>query len=163
MAPDDRSRRSGDAKFLAAAIAALIAAVAVAGVLIGIAGGSTSVEVEDPSTFDPESIADGAVIASKHRTGGLNVFGIQLKARDGWLTVALAPAHECIKVDDAGQQVLISDGACGDNGNIGGQVLGEGITPTGLQWVQVKVDVEASCFEATSVGDSWPLVHPSCS
>jgi hypothetical protein len=160
MAFDGRSR--GGAKFLAAAIAALVAAVAVAGVLIGIAGGSTSVEVQDPSTFDPESIADGPVISSKHQTDGFNVFGIQLKARDRWLTVAVATTQECIKVDDAGHQVLVSDEACGDNGDIAGRILGEGITATGLQWVQVKVDVDASCFEATSVGDSWPLAHPSC-
>jgi hypothetical protein len=160
MAPDDLS--PSGAKLLAAAVAALVAAVAVAVILIGIAGGSTSVEVQGPSTFDPESIADGPVISGKHQTDGFNVFGIQLKARDRWLTVAVATTRECIKVDDAGHHVLVSDGACGGNSNIAGEVLGEGVTATGLHWVQVKVDVDASCFEVTSVGDSWPLTHPSC-
>lgn len=162
MAFDDRWRGSSDAKFFAAAVAAVIVAVAVAAILVGVAGGSTSVEVGDPSTFDPESIADGPVISGKHQTGGRTVFGVRLKAGDRWLTVAVGSTGECIKVDDDGHQVRISDGACSDTGDIAGRILGEGITRTGLHWVQVKVDVDASCFEATSVGDSWPLTDPSC-
>jgi hypothetical protein len=160
VASDHRSLRG--AKFVAAAVAALIAVVAVVAVLIGVAGGSTSVEIEGPSTFDPESIADGPAISGKHQNDGFSVFGIQFTAGDRWLTVAVATAPECIEVDDAGRRVLVGDGACGDDGDVAGEVAGEGITATGLYWVQVKVDVDASCFEATSVGDSWPLAHPSC-
>jgi hypothetical protein len=68
---------------------------------------------------------------------------------------------ECIGVDAAGGEVLLSEGVCADL-PARGEVTGGGTTADGSRLVFVRIEVSKSCFEAVGIGERWPPDADAC-
>jgi len=142
-------------------IVVFMALVAMIALFLGAFGGSTTVTYDDAASVPAPTESGGGLVYGRHETGGMNVLGVQIRARDRWLSVGFVAPEECLETGDEGAQIVLTSGACGELPG-SGVVEGGGITTDRVEWVIVRVNVSRACFEAISVGDRWPSGLVEC-
>jgi hypothetical protein len=146
-------------------ILAGVVAVAIIVALGAGAFGTTRTTTESPATGpipDPASDGSTGVVFDLRASGGLTVLGLPLRSRTYEAHVGFIAPPACVSRDDAGHEELLSEGECA-NLPARGEVSGGGTTVGGLNLVIVTVDVSKRCYEALTVGVTWPVANPECS
>jgi hypothetical protein len=144
--------------------AVVVLAIAVfAGVAVVVAGGLGATRTDEfvEEAFDPARITDVPLVVAKRESGGFELLGLQFDAPDRWLSVAVKPPADCLRVDD-GEEVVIGGAGCEALESVAGPVQGGGITAEGERWVERWVEVDVDCHRAAAVGDAWPTLPESC-
>jgi len=146
-------------------LAGLVASVLIFGVLaatvLGAVGTTASVAPIASAPIE-DSPRDGTfAVSSKSSEGGLQVFGITLRPKNYHLDVTAIVPIECIALDAVGQQQLNSGRACPAL-PAGATLSGGGITATGDGIATGRLRVLQACYDATSLGATWPSVLPEC-
>lgn len=124
--------------------------------------GGTRVEIETGTGVSLEIPTDGsAIVHNKFQGGGLKLLGVRIQQPDYTVDIALTVPEDCIDDDGAGDRTLRGDGACA-NLPISGPIDGGGITAEGDHTAILRLTLDEDCFEALTVGGSWPSSEPAC-
>ena len=145
----------------AGVVVAFLAVLGLMALAVGGLGGSTSVVFDDSPAVPVPIGGEGGLVYGRHETGGVVLFGMEVRPRERWLAVGFVAPDECIEQDGQGEDVVIASGGCGELPG-SGLVQGGGRTAQGVDWVQVRVDVSRECFEVVSKGDAWPSDAAEC-
>ena len=145
-----------------AARAALLVALGLGGIVAVVVAmlGPTKIVGVEVETFDPGQISDTPLVVARHTSGGFDIFGIQFDAPDRWVSVGVAPSEDCLFVEQDGTEFLDGGGSCESYAGLAGPVRGGGTRADGTRWVEMWLDVDRVCFEASTVGHVWPA--PGC-
>ena len=145
----------------AGVVAVFLGVLGLVALAVGGLGGSTTVTIDSGPSVPSPTKGEGGLVYGKHETGGIVLFGMELKPRDRWLSVGFVAPDECIEQDDEGEDVVVTSGACAAL-PASGVAKGGGRTMDGVEWVQVRVDVSRKCFEVVERGDEWPSDAAEC-
>ena len=91
----------------ASTIAVVVVLVLFGGMVLllgGLAGSATT--TSESVVFDPPTAGGPGIVYGHHETAGLSLFGLQLHARERWLTVGLVAPSECIEREDDGSEAV---------------------------------------------------------
>ncbi len=145
----------------AGVVVAFLGVLALVALAVGGLGGSTSVVFDTSPSPPAPTEGEGGLVYGRHETGGVVLFGTEVRPRERWLAVGFVAPEECIEQDDQGEDVVIASGDCGEL-PAWGVVDGGGRTVDGVVWVIVRVDVARKCFEVVERGDEWPSDAAEC-
>lgn len=145
-------------------VGVVIVLFAGAALLVGVAGGGTTTSVTTNQSVPFESIpTDGtAIIMARTQSGGLELFGAQLRGRDQSFDVGFAVPESCVVRNDEGDEELRDDLECTGLPAYG-PVVGSGVTREGTRIVLVQIAVSEECYEAAPFeARTWPLAFEAC-
>ena len=145
----------------AGVVAVFLGVLGLVALAVGGLGGSKSVVFDTSPSPPAPTEGEGGLVYGRHETGGVVLFGMELKPRDRWLSVGFVAPDECIEQNDEGEDVVLASGDCGALPGTG-LVEGGGTTMDQVVWVMVRVDVTRKCFEVVERGDEWPSDAAEC-
>jgi hypothetical protein len=113
-----------------------------------------------PITMPPDDGSAGTVFGLNERPGQ-SIFGISLTSSSYHAMIGMVVPVECIRVDESGNETLLSDGVCAGL-PVYGVLSGGGTTPSGGRLAIVDIEVSKQCYAALTIGDTWPANTDAC-
>ena len=150
-----------DATLLAVIGVIVLTVVIVAG--LGAIGTTRSTTTSGTPIAISEPPADGTTgsIFELRKTGGHRMFGITFHAPAYEVYVGMVVPDHCLSRDASGTESLLTDGECAGL-PAQGELTGSGTTPSGRSLAVVRIDISPACYDALTVGDTWPSAAQPC-
>jgi hypothetical protein len=140
---------------------AVLIAVVVGALAIAFLRPTSEIVFHETPDLDIESATvDAALVISRRQEGGFKAFGIRFSAPTYRVAVSFTAPPDCFEVISRATTWPTGDAACGPTGGIAGELSGLGTTALRDTIVAVTFEVTQDCFDATTVGDRWPI--PAC-
>ena len=152
---------SRDASLVVVIGAVLVVLAAAAAV--GAYGTTRTTSRSEVSGQIPEPPIDGStgVVMGLMSAGGQRILGLRLHSRSFEAQVGFAVGRECFEQYSSGGPESSGQIACG-NLPAHADVSGSGTTATGTDFLIVRIAVSQDCYEALSIGDTWPASAEAC-
>ena len=122
-----------------------IGLVAVIALALGLAGGSTTIEVSDIRPARPEA---GAAVSRLLVDEGFTLLGIRLRSAKYRVRVTFTAPIACLDRLVSGASWPLADEACRTDAAIEGVVAGSGHAASGAAIVTVEREISRECYEA---------------